>query len=70
MSRQWLDHHEVWFAGAQAAFGRIRKKDCDEEILQDAQSALEELERVRDVIEYEVERLQAFVHELEKQLST
>lgn len=70
MCSRWMENHRVWFVGRQAAFGQIRKKDCDEEILHDAQSALEELERVHDVIGEEVDRLQAFVQELEERLST
>lgn len=69
MSRRWRESHQVWFVGPQAAFGRVRKKDCDEEILWDAKTALEELKQLHEVARYELELLHAFVQDLEKKLS-
>ena len=70
MSRRWRESHQVWFVGPQAAFGRVRKKDCNEEILWDAQTALEELKQLHEVTGYELDLLHAFVQGLEEELST
>ena len=70
MSRQWMDYHRVWFVGASAALGRVKRKDCDEAILKHAKLAVKGLEDVHRATGDGLEKLREFVQDLEEMLST
>jgi hypothetical protein len=69
MSRQWLRNHEVWFGKPGCFSGRIKRRDR-ETILEDAESAIEELEEMQEAITDGLEQLTSFVRELKEQSPT
>jgi hypothetical protein len=64
-----MKNHEMWFVGPNAALGRIRKRDCDEAILREAEAAIEGLQQVHEAAGDGLEQLKAFVQRLESMLS-
>jgi hypothetical protein len=69
MSRDWILNHKVWFKGASRPFRTVRKKDCDQAILNDARLAIKGLKEVHEATGNGLKQLRAFVKELEKKLS-
>ena len=70
MAGNWLRNHAVWFKGASRPFRTVRKKDCDQAILDDAVSAIEKLEEMHEAITDGLHQLNSFVRELKEEVST
>ena len=70
MSRRWIDNHQVWFVGPQAAFDGVKKKNCDEAILKEAELAMKGLEDVHRATGDGLKQLKSFIRELKNKLST
>ena len=70
MAGNWLRNHAVWFVGPQAAFNGVKKKNCDEAILKEAELAMKGLEDVHRATGDGLKHLKSFVRELKKKLST
>jgi hypothetical protein len=68
MADNWMRNHDVWFNGASCPFRKVRKKDCDEAILRDAQSAVRKLKEMQGAIKDGLVQLNSFVQELKERL--
>jgi hypothetical protein len=68
MADNWMQNHKVWFEGGSSPFRTVNKKDCDEAILRDAQSAVRKLKEMQVTIKDGLRQLKSFIQELKERL--